>query len=40
VEETRRYFQAALDAHLEAMRDIGERTPEPHSSVDYVEVAA
>jgi predicted RNase H-like HicB family nuclease len=40
LEETRRNFQDALAAHLEAMRDVGEPIPEPHSSVDYVEVAA
>ena len=39
-EETRRNFQDALIAHFEAMREVGERIPEPHSSVDYVEVAA
>ena len=38
--ETRRNFQGALAAHFEAMREIGEPIPEPHSSVDYVEVAA
>ena len=39
-EETRRNFQHALIAHFEAMREIGEPIPEPHTSVDYVEVAA
>jgi len=39
-EETRPNFQDALAAHLEAMREVGEPLPEPHSSVDYVEVAA
>ena len=39
-EETRRNFQDALTAHFEAMREIGEPIPEPHTSVDYVEVAA
>ncbi|MGB6943300.1 MAG: type II toxin-antitoxin system HicB family antitoxin [Bryobacteraceae bacterium] len=39
-EETRSNFQAALAEHFEAMREIGEAIPEPHSSVDYVEVAA
>ncbi len=39
-EETRRNFQDALAAHLEAMREVGEPLPEPHSTVDYVEVAA
>jgi predicted RNase H-like HicB family nuclease len=39
-EETRRNFQDALVAHFQAMRDVGEPIPEPHTSVDYVEVAA
>jgi predicted RNase H-like HicB family nuclease len=39
-EETRRNFKDALAAHFEAMREVGEPIPEPHSSVDYVEVAA
>ena len=39
-EETRRNFQDALTAHFEAMREIGEPIPEPHTSVDYVEIAA
>jgi predicted RNase H-like HicB family nuclease len=39
-EETRRNFQDALIAHFEAMREVGEQIPEPHSSVNYVEVAA
>jgi len=39
-EETRRNFQEALAAHFDAMREIGEQIPEPHTSVDYVEVAA
>ena len=39
-EETRRNFQDALIEHFEAMREIGEPIPEPHTSVDYVEVAA
>jgi predicted RNase H-like HicB family nuclease len=39
-EETRRNFQDALIAHFEAMREVGEPIPEPHTSVDYVEVAA
>jgi predicted RNase H-like HicB family nuclease len=39
-DETRRNFQEALSAHFEAMREVGEPIPEPHSSVDYVEVAA
>jgi predicted RNase H-like HicB family nuclease len=39
-EETRRNFQEALEAHFEAMRELGEPIPKPSSSVDYVEVAA
>ncbi|MEQ1945766.1 MAG: type II toxin-antitoxin system HicB family antitoxin [Bryobacteraceae bacterium] len=39
-EETRVHFRDALIDHFEAMREIGEPIPEPHSSVDYVEVAA
>jgi predicted RNase H-like HicB family nuclease len=39
-DETRRNFQDALTAHFEAMREVGEPIPEPHTSVDYVEVAA
>jgi predicted RNase H-like HicB family nuclease len=39
-EDTRSNFQEALAAHFEAMREIGEPIPEPHSSVDYVEVTA
>jgi predicted RNase H-like HicB family nuclease len=39
-EETRRNFQDALATHFEAMREVGEPIPEPHASVDYVEVAA
>jgi predicted RNase H-like HicB family nuclease len=39
-EETRRNFEGALAAHFEVMLEIGEPIPEPHSSVDYVEVAA
>jgi len=39
-EETRRNFQDALVAHFQAMHEVGEAIPEPHASVDYVEVAA
>ena len=39
-EETRRNFQDALIAHFQAMSEVGEPIPEPHTSVDYVEVAA
>lgn len=38
--ETRSNFQEALAAHFEAMREVGEPIPQPHTSVDYVEVAA
>jgi predicted RNase H-like HicB family nuclease len=39
-EETRRNFQDALIAHFQAMCEVGEPIPAPHTSVDYVEVAA
>ncbi len=39
-EETRHNFEEALAAHFEAMREIGEPSPKPISSVAYVEVAA
>jgi predicted RNase H-like HicB family nuclease len=39
-EETRRNLQDALTAHFQTMRELGEPIPEPHTSVDYVEVAA
>jgi predicted RNase H-like HicB family nuclease len=39
-EEVRQNFHDALIAHFEVMREVGEPIPEPHSSVDYVEVAA
>ena len=39
-DETRRNFQEALAEHFQAMREVGEPIPEPHTSVDYVEVAA
>jgi predicted RNase H-like HicB family nuclease len=39
-EQTRQNFQEALTAHFEVMREIGEPIPEPHTAVDYVEVAA
>ena len=38
-EETRRNFQDALIAHFQAMREVGEPIPVPHTSVDYVELA-
>lgn len=33
-------FREALTEHFEAMREVGEPIPEPHSSLGYVEVAA
>ncbi len=39
-EETRHNFREALSVHFRVMRAIGERIPEPSSSVDYVEVTA
>ena len=39
-EETRRNLRDALTAHFEAIREMGEQIPEPHTSVDYAEVAA
>ena len=39
-EETRRNFQSALRSHFDVMREVGEEIPQPHTSVDYVEVAA
>jgi predicted RNase H-like HicB family nuclease len=39
-EETLRNFQDTLAAHFEAMREVGERVPEPTTRVEYVEVAA
>ena len=39
-EETLINFQDALSAHFDAMREVGEPIPQPHTSVDYVEVAA
>jgi predicted RNase H-like HicB family nuclease len=39
-EETRGNFQDALIAHFQTMREVRERIPEPHTSVDYVEIAA
>ncbi len=40
LDETRLNFQDALTAHFEAMREAGVPIPEPHSVVNYVEVAA
>ncbi len=38
--ETRQNFRDALVAHFQAMREIGAAIPEPHTCVDYVDVAA
>ena len=38
-EDTRRNFQDALIAHFDALREVGEEIPEPHTSVAYVEAA-
>ena len=39
-EETRRNSQEALVKHFQVTREVGEPIPEPHASVDYLEVAA
>ena len=39
-DEPRLNFREALEAHFEAMREVGEPIPEPTSRVDYLEVAA
>ena len=39
-DKVRRNIQNALAPHFEAIREGGEPVPEPHPSVDYVEVAA
>ena len=39
-EDTRQSLREALAEHFEAMCEIGEPIPEPHTSVDYVEIAA
>ena len=39
-DETRLNFREALAEHFQAMREIGAPIPEPHTSVDYVDVAA
>lgn len=38
--ETRQNFRDALIEHFQAMREIGAEIPEPHTTVDYVDVAA
>jgi predicted RNase H-like HicB family nuclease len=39
-DETRFNFREALAEHFQALREIGAVVPEPHTSVDYVDVAA
>ena len=39
-DETRIHLRDALSEHFQAMRQIGAPIPEPHMSVDYVDVAA
>ncbi|MBM3763796.1 MAG: type II toxin-antitoxin system HicB family antitoxin [Acidobacteria bacterium] len=39
-EEIRLNFQDALSEHFRVMREIGMPIPEPHSTVNYVEIAA
>ena len=39
-EETLRNFEDALMEHFQARREVGDPIPEPHSTVNYVEVAA
>ena len=39
-DDTRRNFREALLEQFQAMREIGAAIPEPHTSVDYVDVAA
>jgi predicted RNase H-like HicB family nuclease len=38
--QTRLNFQEALAEHFQAMLEVGEPIPEPHTAVDYVEVVA
>ena len=40
IEETEQEIREAIDLHLRGMREDGLPTPEPSSSVDYVEIAA
>lgn len=37
-EEVRHLISEAIEFHLEGLRESGEAIPEPHSSVDYVEI--
>jgi len=39
-EETRYNFQDALGEHFRVLREIGAPIPEPHSIINYVEIAA
>ena len=36
--ETRKLIREAIQIHIEAMREAGERIPEPGSTVEFVEV--
>ena len=38
LQQTRNNLRDALQAHFEAMREIGEPIPEPASSVDFVDL--
>lgn len=40
IEETQENFRDALEAHFDAMREVGEPIPQPTSAVAYVDVAA
>lgn len=37
--ETMELIREAMELHLEALREEGERVPEPASSIEYVQVA-
>jgi predicted RNase H-like HicB family nuclease len=39
-EETCRNFQEALTEHFQVMRELGAPIPEPHTIINYVEIAA
>lgn len=38
LEETKRNIREAIELHLEAMREVGERIPPPTTDVDFVEL--
>ena len=40
VEETEQAIRAAIEFHIEGLREDGAAVPQPTSRVDYVEVAA